>query len=113
MPPKNPVMFAAVPTSVRPLAFGLLPPKNAAWLSCAVREPVNIFNKGESFGYTTFKTSNRVPIRQRQCRHLGEHRGEGPLLLRHLFTPLPGRAGPLEVFIFLRSERPRRAVLSR
>jgi hypothetical protein len=44
-------------------------------------------------------------IRQRQRRRLGEHRIDRAVLLRHRFTALQGRAGPLEDLIVLRPER--------
>ena len=76
--PRTAVMCAADPVPGRPPASGLVPLKNAAWLSCAVREPINIFYRGKQHGYTTLNTSNRFQVRQRQRRHLGEHRRERP-----------------------------------
>jgi len=49
-------MFAADPAPVRPPASGLVPLKNAARLSRVVREPTNIFQRGNFMA-----TTNRKP----------------------------------------------------
>jgi hypothetical protein len=57
-------MFAADPASVRPAASGLVPLKNAVWLSCAVREPTNIYQRGNDMATphskpaTAFRSGN-------------------------------------------------------
>ena len=49
-------MYAADPAPVRPPASGLVPLKTAAWLSCVVREPTNIFQRE-----TNMATSHSTP----------------------------------------------------
>ena len=62
--PRTAVMFAADPAPVRYPASGLVPLKNAAWLSCAVREPTNIFQRGNDMATphskpaTAFRSGN-------------------------------------------------------
>ena len=91
--PRTAVMCAADPAPGRPSASGLVPLTNVAWLSCAVREPTNIFYRGNQHGYTTLNTSNRVQVRQRQRRHLGEHRRERAFLLHPVSRPYKDAQG--------------------
>jgi len=53
------VMFAADPAPVRHPASGLVLLKNAAWLSFAVREPTNIFQRGNDMATPT---QNQQPL---------------------------------------------------